>query len=98
MVAHLRGSAKTRSSEAWAMVAKELLEEEIRQQSIGTTEYFTWYATSIGIAALWTAKKPPKAPPYELALEQALEVGLDLSREEKEFHQTGQGLVLVFHS
>ena len=31
-------------------------------------------------------------------MKEGLEVGLDLSREEKEFHQTGHGLVLVFHS
>jgi hypothetical protein len=33
-----------------------------------------------------------------VALEEALQVGLDLSREEREFHQLTSGLVLLFHS
>ena len=33
-----------------------------------------------------------------MALKEALEVGLDLSREEREFHQVKSGLVLLFHS
>jgi hypothetical protein len=31
-------------------------------------------------------------------LQEGLEVGLDLSREEREFHQVSKGLVLLFHS
>jgi hypothetical protein len=33
-----------------------------------------------------------------MALKEGLEVGLDLSREEREFHQIKSGLVLLFHS
>ena len=35
---------------------------------------------------------------FEDALKEGLNVGLDLSREEREFHQVQQGLVLLFHS
>ncbi|QNI71407.1 hypothetical protein CyaNS01_02287 [Cyanobium sp. NS01] len=52
----------------------------------------------MGIAALWHAGTAPSAPPYEDALKEALQVGLDLSREEREFHQISSGLVLLFHS
>jgi hypothetical protein len=52
----------------------------------------------VGIAALWNAGSPPTAPPYDAALQEALQVGLDLSREEREFHQLTSGLVLLFHS
>ena len=37
-------------------------------------------------------------PPFDNALEEGLQVGLDLSREEREFHQVSRGLVLLFHS
>lgn len=37
-------------------------------------------------------------PPFEAALKEGLDVGLDLSREEREFHQLRMGLVLLFHS
>ena len=89
---------KSRFEDCLGMAENELLEEEMAKDPIGGTECFGWYATPIGIAALWKGEKQPKSPPYELALQQGLEVGLDLSREEKEFHQTGHGLVLLFHS
>ena len=52
----------------------------------------------MGIVALWTAGAVPALPPFDLALLEGLALGLDLSREEREFHQVRQGLVLLFHS
>ena len=75
-----------------------LLEEALNEPDIGTTSRFRWHATAIGIAALWTEANPPSTPPFEDALQEGLTVGLDLSREEREFHQVEQGLVLLFHS
>jgi hypothetical protein len=75
-----------------------LLEEALNEPDIGTTSRFRWHATAIGIAALWTECNTPSTPPFEDALEEGLTVGLDLSREEREFHQVEQGLVLLFHS
>jgi hypothetical protein len=80
------------------MALRSLLEESLAEPSIGSTDRFSWHATPVGIAALWIAKSVPSSPPYSQALEEGLEVGLDLSREEKEFHQVKQGLVLLFHS
>ena len=75
-----------------------LLEEALNEPDIGTTSRFRWHATAIGIAALWTESNAPSTPPFEDALKEGLTVGLDLSREEREFHQVEQGLVLLFHS
>ena len=80
------------------MALRSLLEESLAEPSIGSTARFQWHATPVGIAALWTDKVTPISPPYEQALEEGLTVGLDLSREEREFHQVKQGLVLLFHS
>ena len=80
------------------MALRSLLEESLAEPSIGSTERFQWHATPVGIAALWTHKETPISPPYEQALEEGLTVGLDLSREDREFHQVKQGLVLLFHS
>ena len=80
------------------MAIRELLEEALLEQEIGSTPRFRWHATPVGIAALWSAGQPPTAPPYEDALQEGLQVGLDLSREEREFHQLNSGLVLLFHS
>jgi hypothetical protein len=80
------------------MPIRELLEDALQEPSIGTTPCFRWHATSVGIAALWCADAAPAAPPFEAALKEGLQVGLDLSREEREFHQVNSGLVLLFHS
>ena len=75
-----------------------LLEEALDEPDIGTTSRFRWHATAVGIAALWIDKAPPPTPPFEDALKEGLNLGLDLSREEREFHQVNHGLVLLFHS
>ena len=75
-----------------------LLEEALQEASIGETTHFHWHATAVGIAALWHGDAPPGTPPFDQAVTEGLEVGLDLSREEREFHQVSDGLVLLFHS
>ncbi|KRO92007.1 MAG: hypothetical protein NWR11_04220 [Cyanobium sp. MAG_137] len=80
------------------MAISELLEDALKEPNIGLTPCFRWHATPVGIAALWQAGAAPTAPPYEDALKEGLQVGLDLSREEREFHQLNSGLVLLFHS
>jgi hypothetical protein len=80
------------------MPIRELLEAALNEPEIGTTQRFRWHATPVGIAALWNAGVAPASPPFEDALKEGLQVGLDLSREEREFHQLSSGLVLLFHS
>ena len=80
------------------MAIRELLEDALKEPSIGSTPRFRWHATPVGIAALWCDGAAPAAPPFDIALEEGLQVGLDLSREEREFHQVKSGLVLLFHS
>ena len=80
------------------MAIRELLEDALLEPDIGLTPCFRWHATPVGIAALWQAGAAPTAPPYEDALKEGLQVGLDLSREERELHQLNSGLVLLFHS
>ena len=80
------------------MALRSLLEESLPDSVFGNTDRFSWHATPVGIAALWTGTVVPTSPPFEQALEEGMTVGLDLSREEREFHQVRQGLVLLFHS
>ena len=80
------------------MAIRELLEDAMLEPDIGLTPCFRWHATPVGIAALWQAGAAPTAPPDEDALKEGLQVGLDLSREERELHQLNSGLVLLFHS
>ena len=75
-----------------------LLTDSLSQPPIGQTKNFIWLATPIGIAALCKTNDPKVFPPFEIAIKEGLEVSIDLSREEKEFHQTERGLVLLFYS
>ncbi len=75
-----------------------LLKDSLGEKPIGQTKNFIWLATPMGIAALCRTSIPSTAPPYEEAIKEGIEVSIDLSREEREFHQTEQGLVLLFYS
>ncbi len=75
-----------------------LIEDSLKQTPIGQTKNFIWIATPIGIAALCKGKGTYQSPPFEEAVKEAIEVAIDLSREERESHQTAQGLVLIFYS
>ena len=77
--------------------APKLLEASLDEPAIGQTSKFLWHATPIGIAALCKQKEShPNS--YEDALKEGLEVGLDLSREERESHYSKKGLVILFYS
>ncbi len=80
--------------------AQALLEDSLEQPAIGTTSKFLWHATPIGIAALYKGQEESGShiSAYEEALKEGLEVGLDLSREERESHYSKQGLVILFYS
>ncbi len=81
------------------MSTQKLLEDSLKEPAIGQTSKFQWHATPIGIAALCKQDVSEfSKSSYEDALKEALEVGLDLSREERESHYSKQGLVILFYS
>ncbi len=81
------------------MSTQELLEDSLKEPAIGQTSQFHWHATPIGIAALCKGNASDTAKhSYEEALKEGLEVGLDLSREERESHYSKKGLVILFYS
>ena len=80
------------------MAIRELLEDELKTPSIGTTDCFSWHATSVGIAALWTAGQAPTPPPHDNAPKEGLPGGLALGRGGPGIFPGIPGLVLVFHS
>ncbi len=81
------------------MSAQELLEEFLLEPSIGHTTGFEWYATQLGIVAL--SKRLDSFKPenlYKDAIEEGLEMGLELSKEEREFHSSKKGAVILFYA
>ncbi len=81
------------------MSTQELLEHSLQEPAIGDTAKFLWHATPIGIAAL-SKKEGSRLSEafYEDAIKEGLEVGLDLTREERESHYSKKGLVILFYS
>ena len=75
-----------------------LLKDCLSQPPIGQTKSFIWLATPMGIAALCKKQDPTSKPPFDAAVKEGIEVSMDLSREEREFHQTEKGLLLLFYS
>ena len=75
-----------------------LLSKAITEPEVGRTESFRWHATAIGIAALWIKKSSPSKPPFDKALKEGLNIGLDLSREEKYCHYISEGIIILFQS
>ena len=76
----------------------KLLNDSLELPPIAQTKSFIWLATPIGIAALCKKDASTSVPPFEKAIKEGVEVAIDLSREEREFHQTEQGLLLLFYS
>ena len=81
------------------MSNQKLLEDSLTDSVIGQTQKFHWHATPLGIAALSKEKDShPSQTFYEDALKEGLEVGLDLTREQRESHYSNKGLVILFYS
>ncbi len=81
------------------MSSKELLEDSLLDPPIGQTIGFEWYATPIGIAALrkGSASLNPEEL-YQNAIKEGLQIGLELTKEEKEFYFSSKGTVVIFYS
>ncbi len=81
------------------MSLEGLLEDSLSDPPIGDTKKFQWHATPIGIAALSKEPNPSKYEPLKkIAIEEAVEVGLDLTKEETELHYSSRGIVIIFYS
>ncbi len=81
------------------MSTKELLDDALAETPIGSTAGFEWYATRIGIAALCKFSDPLQIEKlYQAAILEGLEIGLELTKEEREFHSCLKGIVIIFYS
>jgi len=73
-----------------------LIRESLEQKPLGQSKSFKWYITDIGIAALLIEQN---ASITSLdPIEEALELDLDLSKEEKEIVRLDEKQILLFYS
>ena len=75
----------------------DLIIDSLKEQPIGETDHFIWFITDIGIAALF--KKEQNYETYNSNVEnEANKIGLDITKEEKEYLKIKKRQLFLFYS
>ncbi len=73
-----------------------LIRDALNQQPLGQSKNFEWFITEIGIAAII---KEQKQSIYNLdPIKEAIELDLDLSKEERQIIMLDEKEILLFYS
>ena len=74
-----------------------LIIDSLKEEPIGETDHFIWFITDIGIAALF--KREQKYEIYSSNVEiEANKIGLDITKEEKEYLKIKEKKLFLFYS
>ena len=75
----------------------DLIIDSLKEEPIGETDHFSWFITDIGIAALF--KKEQNYEIYSSNVEiEANKIGLDITKEEKEYLKIKDKQLFLFYS
>ena len=75
----------------------DLIIDSLKEEPIGETDHFIWFITDIGIAALF--KKDQNYETHNSNVEiEANKIGLDITKEEKEFLKIKGKQIFLFYS
>ena len=75
----------------------DLIIDSLKEDPIGETEHFIWFITDIGIVALF--KRDQNYETYSSNVEiEANKIGLDITKEEKEFLKIKGRQLFLFYS
>ena len=75
----------------------DLIIDFLKKEPIGETDHFIWFITDIGIVALF--KKDENLETYNSNVEiEANKIGLDITKEEKEFLKIKEKQLFLFYS
>ena len=75
----------------------ELIIDSLKEEPIGETDHFIWFITDIGIAALF--KRDQNYEIYSSNVEiEANKIGLDITKEEKEYLKIKEKQLFLFYS
>jgi len=75
----------------------DLIIDSLKEEPIGETDYFIWYITDIGIAALF--KRDQNYEIYSSNVEiEANKIGLDITKEVKEYLKIKEKQLFLFYS
>ena len=73
-----------------------LIQESLNQKPIGQSKNFEWFITEIGIAALMKGQNK-NISSFD-PIKEAIELDLDLSKEEKQLIKLDEKQVILFYS
>ena len=75
----------------------DLIIDSLKEEPIGETNHFIWFITDIGIAALF--KREENFETYSSNVEiEANKIGLDITKEEKEYLKIKEKKLFLFYS
>ena len=75
----------------------DLIIDSLKEEPIGETDHFIWFITEIGIAALF--KREQNYEIYSSIVEiEANKIGLDITKDEKEYHKIKEKQLFLFYS
>ncbi|WP_288245873.1 hypothetical protein [uncultured Prochlorococcus sp.] len=75
----------------------DLIIDSLKNEPIGETDHFIWFITDIGIAALF--KREQNFEIYSSSVEiEANKIGLDITKEEKEYLKIKEKQLFLFYS
>ena len=75
----------------------DLIIDSFKEEPIGETNHFIWYITDIGIVALFKRKENFETYSSNVEIE-ANKIGLDITKEEKEYLKIKEKQLFLFYS
>ena len=75
----------------------DLIIDSLKEEPIGETDHFIWFITDIGIAALFKTEQNYEIYSSNVEIE-ANKIGLDITKEEKEYLKIKDKQLFLFYS
>ena len=75
----------------------DLIIDSLKEEPIGETNHFIWFITDIGIVALFKREENFETYSSNVHIE-ANKIGLDITREEKEYLKIKERQLFLFYS
>ena len=75
----------------------DLIIDALKEEPIGETNHFIWFITDIGIAALFKRRENFETYSSNVEIE-ANKIGLDITKEEKEYLKIKERQLFLFYS
>ena len=78
-------------------LTSDLIIDSLKEEPIGETDHFIWFITDIGIAALFKREQNYEIYSSNVEIE-ANKIGLDITKEEKEYLKIKEKQLFLFYS